>query len=235
MTSGLKLIMGLCAAACLAGIAAALQLWGAIEVRSNPGAILGLTFIGALWILLVSKIFPWLGLSFEYDIIDGRNTSAAIAFSGAVLAAAILYAGGSLGEGPSYLENFFSAGLGTVTWLTFWLLLEISAGMSVSITEERDLGSGVRMSGFLVAAALILGRALAGNWESVSATLRDFFHDGWPALALLVVAWIIERLAKPSRSRPFPPWEIFGGVPATLNLAFAVAWVWHLGRWEGMP
>jgi hypothetical protein len=173
--SDLGWIVGCIVGACLIGIAIALHAWGAIEIRSDPRASLGLTFIGAIWIFYAFKTFPWLGLSFAYDVVDGRNAAAVIAISGAVVAVALLYAGGNIGEGPSILENFFSAGLGTAALFALWFLLEISTSVSASITEERDLGSGLRMAGLLIAASLILGRATAGNWVSVSATIRDFF------------------------------------------------------------
>jgi hypothetical protein len=51
-------IIVLCAGICLGGVAAVLHLWGAIEVRTSLEAVLGLTFIGALWLLLAVKIFP---------------------------------------------------------------------------------------------------------------------------------------------------------------------------------
>ncbi len=48
--------------------------------------------------------------------------------------------------------------------------------VSVSIVEERDLASGIRTGGLFIAVGLVLGRAVAGDWVSESATLRDFFR-----------------------------------------------------------
>src|SRR6266704_821275 len=67
------------------------------------------------------------------------------ALCGAVPAVALTYIGGSLGEGPSYWNNVFSASLGTVGLLGVWLLLELGAKVSVSIAEEHDFASGLRM------------------------------------------------------------------------------------------
>jgi hypothetical protein len=147
----------------------------------------------------------------------------------------MIYAGGSFGEGPSYLNNFFSAGLGTAGLLVLWILFEISGKASISITEDRDLASGIRLCGFLVAIGLVLGRAVAGDWHSESATVRDFVSDGWPAVLLCAVALVAERLLRPNRQRPFPSWGSSGLLPALLYLALASAWLWHLGPWEGMP
>jgi uncharacterized membrane protein YjfL (UPF0719 family) len=228
-------IVGVSVSACLTAVAVTLHFWGAVEVRTDPVALLGLTFVGALWIFLASKIFPWLGLSFEFDIVDCKNTAAVIAFSGAVVAIAILYVCGNFGEGPSYLENFFSAGVGCVAWFLLWLIFELTTKVSLSITEQRDLASGVRCCGILVATGLILGRATAGNWASAFATIHDLFRDGWVAGALLVLALPVESFVQPSKFRPFPSWINCGVVPAIIYLSIAGAWLWHLGRWEGMP
>lgn len=154
---------------------------------------------------------------------------------GAALAITLIYAGGSLGEGPSYFNNFFSAGLGSLGLVVLWILLELCGNVSVSIIEERDLTSGVRMCGFLLAVGLILGRAVAGDWHSESATVHDFFSDGWPAMGICVLALGIERLVRPSRRRPFPRWPSCGLVPALLYIGLSAAWLRHIGPWEGMP
>jgi len=230
-----KWAMIVCFAASLALIAAALWLWGAVEVRGEFGEVFGLTFFGFFWIAILSLLFPWLGLSIEQDIGASRNPVALVALFGAVLALAIIYAAGSLGEGSSYWNNVFSASLGTVGLLGVWILLELGAKVSVSIAEERDFASGLRMCGFLLAIGLVLGRAAAGDWHSDSATVRDFIRDGWPATILWVIALVIERLLRPSRRRPFPAWPSCGLLPALFYLALAAAWLWHLGAWEGMP
>ena len=147
----------------------------------------------------------------------------------------MIYAGGSIGEGPSYGNNVFSAGLGTAALFALWVLLELGAKVSVSIAEDRDLASGLRLCGLLIGTGLILGRSVAGDWHSASATVQDFIRDGWLAACLVLVALVIERLVRPSRQRPVPPWPSCGLLPALLYLTVAGAWVWHLGAWEGMP
>ena len=235
MNSSVRWAFGFCVAASLIMVAVALHLWGAAEVRANASDVFFLTFVGAVWLVLAAKLFPWLGLSFRDDAMERRNTAALTALCGAVPAVALTYIGGSLGEGPSYWNNVFSASLGTVGLLGVWLLLELGAKVSVSIAEERDFASGLRMCGFLLAIGLVLGRAAAGDWHSESATVRDFIRDGWPATILWVIAFVIERLLRPSRRRPFPAWLSYGLLPALFYLALAAAWLWHLGAWEGMP
>ena len=235
MRSTFLLLFGVCFTASLISVAAALHLWGAAEIRADASEVFFLTFAAAIWLVLATKLFSWLGLSFQDDVVERRNVAAFVAICAALIATAIIYAGGSIGEGPSYLNNVFSAGLGTAGLLVLWVVLELGAKVSLSITEERDLASGLRLAGFLVATGLVLGRAVAGDWHSEDATIRDFVHDGWPAIILGGMALLIERFARPSRHRPFPPWPSFGLVPALLYLTIAGAWLVHLGAWEGMP
>ena len=216
-------------------IAVALHLWGAAEVRADAGEVFFLTALGTVWLILATILFSWLGLSYRDDVVERRNSAALIALCGAILAVAIIYAGGSLGEGPSYWDNIFSAGLGTTGLLVLWILLELGAKVSMSVAEERDLASGLRMCGFLLATGLVLGRAVAGDWHSEAATLQDFVLDGWPAAVLCAIALVVERFARPSLQCPLPEWPGHGLLPALLYLALGGAWLWHLGAWEGMP
>ena len=228
-------IFGAAVFACVGIIGVALRIWGAAEIRASPDEVVCLTVVGAIWLFVAIQLFPWLGLSLADDIIERRNGAALVALIGATVAATLLYAGGGIGEGPSYWDNLFSTGLAAAGWVMLWVILELGAKVSASIVEERDLGSGLRFGGFLLATGLVLARAVAGNWVSEAATIHDFFRDGWPAAALCAVALPIERFARPNRRRPFPPWTSFGLLPALFYLGLAIAWLWHLGAWEGYP
>jgi hypothetical protein len=115
-----------------------------------------------------------------------------------------------------------------------WIFAESIGKISQSIAEERDLASGLRMSALLIAFGLIIGRALAGDWHSKTATIQDFIRDGWPAAILLLLALIVETVARPNRRRPFPPWPACGLLPAAFYISLATFWLWRLGPWEGM-
>ncbi len=206
--------------------------WGAVEVRGHLDQVFPLTLLGCGWLLISSRLFSWLGLSVADDVIERRNRGALVGFCGAFLALTLIYVGGSLGEGPSYWNNIFSAGLGTIGFFLLWFLLELHGRVSESIAEERDLASGIRLSGFLLATGLILGRAVAGDWHSESATVHDLLRDGWPAAALCLFAVSAEWLVRPNRKTPFRPWVSCGLVPAVGYIAIATAWIYHLGRWE---
>lgn len=224
-----------CLAAMLCFIFFALHKWGAAEVRTSVEDILFLTGLGAIWLVISKGLFAWMGVGSRDDAVERRNPAALVAICGGIISVALIYAGGQLGEGPSYWNNIFSAGLGTAGLFLLWMLLELGSHVSVSITEERNFASGLRLCGFVLAVGLIFGRAVAGDWQSESATLHDFFRDGWPAIGILFLALVIEWLTRPNAMRPFPSWPRYGLMPAVLYVGLALAWLLHLGRWEGMP
>lgn len=213
---------------------AAVQEWGAAELRSHPGEVVFITVIGIFWLTASAKLFSWFGLSIRDDVVERKNVAVLVALCGALAGVAFTYIGGNLGEGPSYWNNFYSAGLATIGFFGLWLALEIAANVSVSIAEERDMASGVRLCGLLLAIGLVLGRAVAGDWHSKEATLRDFARDAWPGAVLCVLAIPIERMLRPGRRRPFPSWVRAGLLPALGYLVLAAGWLWRVGRWEGM-
>jgi hypothetical protein len=228
-------VFRVCLLAGLSLIMAALRLWGAAEVRTSHGEILILMIFGNFWLIVTVALFPWFGLSLREDAMERRNPGALVALCGALLGVALTYGGGNVGEGPSYWNNIFSAGLGTGALFGLWVAMELGGRVSVSIAEDRDLASGLRLGAFLLAAGLIFGRAVAGDWHSEWATVRDFVRDGWPGVALLAVAIPIERVARPSLANALPSWKTHGFPPALFHLLVAALWLWNRGRWEGFP
>src|SRR5260370_42587464 len=107
-----RLVFGLCVAVSLVMIAVALHRWGAAEIRTDADEALFLTLGGAVWLILNTKLFSWLGVSFRDDAVERRNVAALTALCGAVIAVALTYIGGSLVQGPSYLDNGFYSAVG---------------------------------------------------------------------------------------------------------------------------
>jgi len=216
-------------------VAVLMHRWGAAEVRADGFAVGFLTVAAAVWLGLGLWLFPWLGLSSRIDLLEQRNAAALPALGGALTAAALIYAGGSMGEGPDYWENVFSAAWAFAGWAFLWVVLELGTGVSRSVTEERNPASGLRLGGWLLATGLVQARAVAGNWHSMADTVHDWLHNGWPAAILCLLALPLEKLTRPSRTCPDPAWPVHGLLPALMYLGLAGGWLWHLGPWEGMP
>src|SRR5580765_3875842 len=167
----------ICAVAALTFVAISLEFWGAAEIRATVSELFFLTLVAVVWLILMTKLFPWFGLSLRDDAVERKNPSALIAICGAVLALGLIYAGANVGEGPSFTNNFFCDAIGTASFFLLWFFLELFGKFSRSITEDRDLATGLRTFGLLLAFGLMIGRALAGDWHSEEATVRDFIRD----------------------------------------------------------
>lgn len=227
-------LMGFAVLVSLVVLAAVTWFWTAKEIRHGKPYTWLVLAMGGAWLTMCGALFRWVGLSVREDACERRNQAAAFAVSGGLVGAMLIFCGANTGEGPSFWNNVFSALLGGAVWFASWLALEGATKVSHSITEDRDLATGIRLGAFLAAEGLILGRALSGDWHSVQATTRDFLRDGWPAIALLVLAAIFERALRPSAAHPFPAWPSRGAPAAVLYLAAAAAWVLKLGWWEGI-
>lgn len=209
-----------------------LSRYAAQDVRAHLAYILLFLLLGAAWVFWTPSLFPILGLSLRDDASEGHNESAVIAVTGAILGISLTYAGGNIGEGPTIWATIFSSFLATAGFFFLWLLLEMGSRISLAITEERDRASAWRLAGYLVGVGLILGRAVAGDWNSTSQTMKDFGRDGWPVLVLALAAIVIERRFQPNLKRPVPPVGARGIFPASVYLVFAVAILLCLGMWK---
>lgn len=216
---------------CLAVLFLILRRWAAGDVRDSGTYVAMYLGLGGIWVFLAQTLTIWLGIDARDDVGERAGAPAAVALFGALLAVSLCYGGANIGDGPGWWVVVFSAALSTGALFLLWFLVEAVAGVSEAVTVGCELAAGIRLAGFLVAAGLILGRAVAGNWVSVEATVSDFAKRGWPALAL---AAIEVSLSRTSRRRPAAVLRdaSWGGVlPAALYVAASIGYVVELGRW----
>ncbi len=199
------------------------------DVRDDPKYLVLYLVLGAAWVGFFVRLLAVAGISTRDDVVERANGSAAIAVAGAMLAIALCYAGGNIGDGPGWWVVVFAAGLATLALFAVWLLLELLSSVSETVTVDRDAAAAIRLAGFLIACGVILGRAVAGDWESAEMTVREFVAVAWPVLALVVMAVVVERLARPTTETPRPSPVPFGLVPALSYLAVAIYYVQRLG------
>jgi len=185
--------------------------------------------LGLAWLRGAQAGFNVAGLSARDDVVERNNRAAAIALAGALIGAALCYAGGNIGDGPGWWVVVFSAGLSTLTSLVLWLLLTFFSSIADAIAIDRDRASGARLAGFLIALGLVLGRGVAGNWESGQQTVADFTHALPTAVIILAAAIAVERVARPTPDRPQGALFALGVAPALVYLAIAAAGVAALG------
>ena len=209
-----------------------LRRWADDEVRDHVGYLTLLMGLGfALQAIAAFQIAPWFGLMAAEDIGTKGNSAAATAWSGLLLGLTFCFAGANTGEGPSLWNNVFSGALSIGGLFVLWAFIEAIGRTSASITEERDLASGLRLAAFFLAAGVILGRAVAGDWVSEFETVRDFARFGWPAAVLAVLAGISDKTCRPKPQNRFPNWGIYGLLPALFYGGAALVLMALVGGW----
>lgn len=211
-------------------LACVLRFLAADDVKESPVYLAFYAVMGAAWVGLALRFLPIVGISPRDDVIERGNRAAGTAVAGAVIGLTLCFAGGNIGNGPGWWVVTYAAGLSTVTWFVLWGILAGRTGAAEAVTIDRDPASGLRAAGFFVATGLILGRAVAGDWVSSAATVRDFIVLGWPALLLLAGAFFLEKTFAPTPQRPAPSVVVHGWLPAAFYVGLAVFVVAEAGR-----
>jgi hypothetical protein len=215
----------------LAPLAAMAMLWyvlrnmSSFDVQDDTRYLAMYLAIGAAWTGLSVRLIPWFGLDPRRDVAERRNDAAAVAIGGAVFACALCFAGGNIGDGPGWWVVLIAALIASAGLFGIWGVVERISNVSEAVTIERDLAAGIRLAGILIAAGLVLGRGVAGDWVSLDATVRDFVVTAWPVLPLGAVAVIVERLARPTVEQPSASVATWGAAPAILYVAFAAMYI----------
>lgn len=217
--------------ACVALVFGILKIGASYDVVDAPQYLFMYVVLGLAWARVSELAFAYVGLSARDDVIERGNSAAVPAVIGGLVAVTLCYGGGNIGDGPGWFVVVFSAGLATGTLLLAWIALSHLTAIMDAVTIDRDPAAGVRLAAFLVSGGLVLGRAVAGDWNSAGATITDVV-DVMPAvLAILIVAFIVERQARPTPQRPRSPLVAYGLLPATLYVGIAIATL----SWLGWP
>lgn len=185
--------------------------------------------LGMAWVALGARAFPALGLHLRDDVVERRNPAAAPAMGGGIIGLASAYAGANVGDGPGWWIVIAAATIATAALLLAWQALETLSRIAESVTVERDVAAGWRLGGFLVAAGLVCGRAVAGDWVSAAAMLRDATRTGWPLAVLVALAAMLERGLRVSPSTPARNPAVHGWTVALLMIVSAAGWLATLG------
>jgi hypothetical protein len=208
--------------ACVLIVFAVLRIGGSSDVVAAPQYLFMYVVLGLAWLRAAQATFSYLGLGARDDAIERRNGAAVTALVGALVGVTLCYAGGNVGNGPGWWVVLISAGLATGGLIVMWAALAQLTSVVDAVTIDRDPAAGVRLGGYLIACGLILGRGAAGDWESLRATVSDF-QPVLPAAGLvLVLAIVVERIARPTPERPRAPLVTLGILPAAVYLIIAI-------------
>ena len=172
--------------------------WSSEDVRTDGDYIIFYLVIGTAWVGIFRLLLPLLGFNPRDEVLERGNDAAAWAVAGALVGGACCFAGGNVGNGPGWWVVLFSAGLSTCCLVLLWVLVHSFSDLAEKVVIERDIAAGLRAGGFFLGAGLMLGRAVAGDWVSASATLTDFARMGWPALVFAGLVAALERCCPPN-------------------------------------
>ncbi|WP_020621198.1 hypothetical protein [Paenibacillus daejeonensis] len=188
----------------------------------------------ALGSMLLRKVFD---LSWDDDALQRGNRASLAAYAGAFLGMTMIYTGANIGDGPGWWTVIVAGSLGFASWMVLAAQFNKYAHVSEQITVDRDLASGIRFGGYLLASGIILGRASAGDWTSWWMTIVEFLA-GFPVLLLALWALQVERsqanrsTSRGSRHDQTLPTAL---IWAVLYVAFAVLAVMLLPAIPGSP
>lgn len=213
------------------GLIAILLFYSSDDVKSSRIYMFMYTVLGMGWLAGLTILMPLFGLSMRDDVLERGNAAAAPAIVGLMAGWMLGFAGGNIGDGPGWWVVIFCAGLSCGSLLISWIILHLIAHINDTITIERDAAAGWRFGGFMAASGLILGRAVAGDWTSAGATLRDFSEIAWPVIILLALELSVEWIFRPRGDRR-PGSAFAGGVtPAVFYMGAAMVWLIAVGWW----
>lgn len=213
-----------------AGLLTVLLTAASYDVVDAPQYVFMYLMLGLAWVRLVSLIFPFVGLSPRDDIAERANHAAAAAMAGALVGVMACYAGGNIGDGPGWQVVVLSSALSTGTLLAAWAVLAQLTAVADAVAIDRDRAAGVRLGSWLLACGLILGRGVAGDWVSASATVNEFAAVLPAVGVLLAAAIVVERIARPTPQRPSASVMQLGVLPAIVWLS-AAAYMLRLMGW----
>lgn len=165
----------------------------ASDVRSSGQYTLFYIVLGFGWTGVNLYALRWgFGLQVA-DLTERRNPAAAVLLVTGSIASAFAYAGSNIGDGPGVHVVLFCAGL---AHLTLYALVAVHAAFmhtSYRILVDRDLGTAHRFGCLIIAAGLLLGRAVAGTWSGYDAALADFARIAWLAAVLFALDIALAR------------------------------------------
>ena len=218
--------------ACLVLVLLVLTQWADLQVRHSGFYLALFLAIAGVGLQGINGTASFLGLGAIANGIERKNSAVIWAICGTWIGATACIAGSNIGTGPTIYTTIESLLLSVGSLIGLWLLYAGLTGNAAAIVVDRDVASGIRLAGLLIAGGLILGRAVAGDWVSTAATIADFVQSAWITLPLLGVASVIERQMQLQKRQPFPAIRAAGWYPAIGYVISALLWLLNSVRWR---
>jgi hypothetical protein len=203
--------------------------WSSHDVRDSQQYTFFYLVMGAGWLGLARPLLNYLSLFLRDDLLERNNGASGWACGGALLGLMLCFAGGNVGDGPGWWVVVYCAILAAGTAALAWIILDALTNAADNISIEREVSAGMRVGGFWIAAGLILGRAVAGDWVSYDAANKDFLLLIWPLPLLLAAATLVELPLRPGSTYEKTSAILKGAVPAAAYILGAIFYVVSLG------
>jgi hypothetical protein len=192
--NSIRFLLGVWPLGCLWIVYFVLAHWSdPTTVRGHPDYMSLFMAGGALWIFATT--LP--GISMRDDVLERRNSSAAIVYLAAMLAQTLCYAGSNIGSGPTIWTTIIPAIIASGTLIGLWLVIETTAHISDVIAIERHRPSACVAAAFLVLVGVDLGWAMAGDFVGWLDTFGQFAFRAWPSVLLASLTIVTLRLVRP--------------------------------------
>lgn len=155
-------------------------------------AIHGIAAIAAL--ILSSFLWgPVVHVRLREDVLTGRNVGAALVMASALIATGLIYRGAvHLQDArPGIVGAFFALGEGAL--LLYLLVYRWLTPYDVDdeISAKGNLAAALSCAGATIAAGLILGNAVEGDFLSWRESIQDAFLYMTPIFALPLTRWLV--------------------------------------------
>jgi hypothetical protein len=206
---------------CLGGVGVILLNCSDPQVRTAPQYWVPFLMGQAMWLWVPMLLLPVLGISPHSDALGRANLPAAIVCVSAMFATTIVYAAANIGTGPTIWTTIGPAALGTAAMICAWLANRLLSPAWEHVAIGRDFAAAARISALLLAVAVILAPAVAGDWVSVSSTWNDLLRQGWPIAPLAVAAAVVDRFFTPTPRQPRPSVMVAGTAVGACWIAVA--------------
>ena len=215
----------LTAAAVGAVMLATLRLLASADVRTSANWTLYYLLLGYAMAAVAMVCLRLLGVH-RADVVERGNRAASTLYFFGIVSTVVAFAGANVGDGPG-VQVVHACALVSVGSL--WVLAYLHAMIartSYRILVDRDRGIAFRFGCLMLACALVLGRAVAGDWTGAAQMLADFFPIAWVAPALVMADLVVGRFLLSREPEGSIAADRAAGV---MHLVIAIAFVVSLG------
>lgn len=186
LVAGFQIGLFLALSGLLAGEQSTLAHDAVLTAAHGAGAIAALLLSPFLWRPLVQVHVPT-------DILEKKNLGSGLVFASLLAATGLIYRGAVSGQGDhaGTVAAFFAVGEGAL--LLSLMLYEWVTPYDVyaEIAEKSNLAAAISFSGACLAAGLILGNAVEGEFKGWKESILEALLYMVPLLALPFVRWVL--------------------------------------------